>query len=91
MSAPSSEEESLSILDEVSPPASTDAPETTPTSPKATNQPGQDVSKIKCIAEAIDDAVKNTDFNKVWEEYSKDLANLENRIKDCKNHWVSSL
>lgn len=55
------------------------------------DEPDQDESRMKCIINAIDDAVKSTDFNKVWEEYKNDLKNLEDRIKDCKNHWVSSL
>lgn len=43
------------------------------------------VETIKCITDAINDAVKETDFNQIWEEYKKDLEKLQERIKSCKN------
>lgn len=43
------------------------------------------VEKIKCITEAITDAVSETDFNKIWEEYRKDLEKLHERVKACKS------
>ncbi|XP_055306902.1 uncharacterized protein LOC129571162 [Sitodiplosis mosellana] len=46
---------------------------------------GNGVEKVKCITEAIGDAVKETDFNKIWEEYKKDLEQLHERVKACKN------
>ncbi|XP_055306879.1 uncharacterized protein LOC129571139, partial [Sitodiplosis mosellana] len=46
---------------------------------------GNGVEKVKCITEAIGDAVKETDFNKIWGEYKKDLEQLHERVKACKN------
>lgn len=43
------------------------------------------VETIKCITESITDAVKETDFNKIWDEYKNDLDKLQERIKSCKN------
>lgn len=43
------------------------------------------IERIRCIIEATNDAVKETDFQKIWEEYKKDLEQLLERLKDCKN------
>lgn len=43
------------------------------------------IKRLKCIGEAITAAVKETDFEGVWDEYKRDLDRLYNRIKACKN------
>lgn len=46
---------------------------------------GNGAAKIKCIFEAINDAVGETDFDKIWRQYKKDLEKLHERIKACKS------
>jgi len=46
--------------------------------------------RIKCISEAISDAIKDTDFQKDWEEYKKNLDILRNHLKACKNEPTTS-
>lgn len=43
------------------------------------------VERLRCIIEAITDAVKETDFQKIWEEYKKDLEQLLERLRGCRN------
>lgn len=40
---------------------------------------------------AIDDAVKSSEFNNIWEECKKDLKKFQENIKACKNKWASAL
>ncbi|XP_031640925.1 uncharacterized protein LOC116352456 [Contarinia nasturtii] len=46
--------------------------------------------RIKCISEAISDAVKDTSFQKGWEEYKNNLDKLRNHLKACKNEPTTS-
>lgn len=43
------------------------------------------LKKLKCIKDAITDAVKETDFAKIWDEYKRDLEKMFDQIKACKN------
>lgn len=43
-----------------------------------------DLDKIKCIAEAITEAVKGTNYAKAWEEVKKQIAESFEHIKACK-------
>lgn len=43
------------------------------------------IERLRCIIDATNDAVKETDFQAIWEEYKKDLEQLIERLKDCKN------
>lgn len=43
------------------------------------------IQKIRCIADAITAAVKETDFAKKWLEQIEDLQKLFYRIESCKN------
>lgn len=47
-------------------------------------QASKTVEKIKCIAEAITEAVKETDYSKVWEEYKRRVAEKLEQVKACK-------
>lgn len=46
---------------------------------------GYNTDKQTCIKNAITDAVKETDFAKIWEEHKKDLEKLFDQIKACEN------
>lgn len=40
--------------------------------------------RLKCIADAIGDAVKENDFNSIWEQAKRDLKNVGERMKKCR-------
>lgn len=52
---------------------------------KAVNDVHDIVEKVKCIKEAISDAVAETEFSKIWEEYKEDLAKHFENLKGCKD------
>ena len=39
--------------------------------------------KVRCILDAVTEAVKGTDFAPVWEKYAKHLVDQHHRIKAC--------
>lgn len=42
------------------------------------------IEKIKCITEAINEAVKGSDYSNAWDEYKQQLVEAGERIKACK-------
>lgn len=42
-------------------------------------------TRVKCISDAISDAIKNTNYQEEWEEYKKNVEKLRNHLKACKN------
>lgn len=47
------------------------------------------VGKLKCITNAITDALKDTKYSKSWDKLKKDLERVGDRIKACRsdNYW----
>lgn len=43
------------------------------------------ISKIQCMADAVTEGVKETDFQKKWEVQKEDLRKLFYRIESCRN------
>lgn len=52
---------------------------------KAAKSANDVIEKVKCISEAISDAVKETDYEPIWDEYKKELEKLHDKFKACKN------
>ena len=45
--------------------------------------------KVKCVLDAITEAVKGTDFAPVWEKYAKHLVDQHQRVKACTDKSLS--
>lgn len=47
--------------------------------------PDELLQLLDCEIEVIDDTVKSSDYNKVWQEYKTNLNEVGERMKACKN------
>lgn len=53
----------------------------------------KNIEHLKCIVDATNAAVKETDFEKIWEEYRSDIEKAFQRVKACKtqvNKWEAA-
>lgn len=49
------------------------------------------VDRLKCMIEAVDDAIKESDFQGVWDQTKQDLNTVVERMEACKTEQTRTL